>query len=377
MTNSARLASVKWGAALQDLAHRLDLDIYVDRYEFPERRRQIGDWWRNKEQWCVHLDYRHYAWLEGPATADPVVQRTISWSLEVLSTHQGVKWQDVLLEWAMDLSLMPREDLFRHLCHGESFPAGANLSLQLPGYFITLSVDESRANSSKDADTRALVSEVVEALLPRGWIAWLPADHDASLALVYACADDVAASDARSNGTSDHAEEPDALDTVFLMMRQLTQALAADALVSCRAAVGTLVTREQALYTGIATAIASWRTRAWMAPSDGVGGWGTEPAETLLLALPADGIDTFLRAAAVRAPQTDLELSAELTETLFGLIAANLNVSEASRLLYLHRNTLMNRIERIRQLTGFDVRVFRDAMTLWLVSAVHRMTQCP
>ena len=42
----------------------------------------------------------------------------------------------------------------------------------------------------------------------------------------------------------------------------------------------------------------------------------------------------------------------------------NLNVSETSRQLFLHRNTLVYRIEKLQKVTGLDVRNFDDAMTL-------------
>lgn len=364
---------VKWESALHDLAVRLDTALHIERYEFPERRRKTGDWWRNKEHWCVHLDYRHYAWLEESSLASPVVQRTISWSLEVLSANQPVRWQDILLDWAIDLSVMPREALFQNIYTGQSFPVGANLSLQLPGYFVCLSLDDGRRLGGKDADTPSIVSEVVEALLPRGWITWLPDDAQGAIAIVYLCEDDILSNEELDEDVGSKSSE--ALSTVFLMMRQLTQALAADAMVSCRAAVGARIVREKDLYYGVATALAAWRTREWIAPTETVFGWGADPAETLLLALPNEGIDTFMRVASARKVEADLHMPNELIETLFGLIDANLNVSEASRLLYLHRNTLMNRIDRIKQQTGYDVRVFRDAMTLWLVTAVHRMTQ--
>lgn len=42
----------------------------------------------------------------------------------------------------------------------------------------------------------------------------------------------------------------------------------------------------------------------------------------------------------------------------------NLNVSETSRQLYVHRNTLVYRIEKLQKATGLDIRVFDDALTL-------------
>lgn len=42
----------------------------------------------------------------------------------------------------------------------------------------------------------------------------------------------------------------------------------------------------------------------------------------------------------------------------------NLNVSETSRQLFIHRNTLVYRLEKLQRATGLDIRVFDDALTL-------------
>ena len=41
----------------------------------------------------------------------------------------------------------------------------------------------------------------------------------------------------------------------------------------------------------------------------------------------------------------------------------NLNISETARQLFVHRNTLVYRLEKIQKQTGLDVRVFEDALT--------------
>ena len=41
----------------------------------------------------------------------------------------------------------------------------------------------------------------------------------------------------------------------------------------------------------------------------------------------------------------------------------NLNVSETSRQLYIHRNTLVYRLDKLQKSTGLDLRVFEDAIT--------------
>lgn len=58
------------------------------------------------------------------------------------------------------------------------------------------------------------------------------------------------------------------------------------------------------------------------------------------------------------------ELDEETLATVHKFFENNLNVSETSRQLFVHRNTLVYRIEKLQKATGLDIRVFDDAMTL-------------
>ncbi len=57
------------------------------------------------------------------------------------------------------------------------------------------------------------------------------------------------------------------------------------------------------------------------------------------------------------------ELDEETLSTINKFFDNSLNVSETSRQLYIHRNTLVYRLEKLQKSTGLDVRVFEDAMT--------------
>ncbi len=57
------------------------------------------------------------------------------------------------------------------------------------------------------------------------------------------------------------------------------------------------------------------------------------------------------------------ELDDETLNTLNKFFENNLNVSETSRQLFVHRNTLVYRIEKIQKSTGLDLRCFDDALT--------------
>ena len=60
----------------------------------------------------------------------------------------------------------------------------------------------------------------------------------------------------------------------------------------------------------------------------------------------------------------------ETLSTVNHLFANNLNISETARQLYIHRNTLVYRLEKIQKTTGLDVRVFDDALTFKIAMMV-------
>ena len=67
----------------------------------------------------------------------------------------------------------------------------------------------------------------------------------------------------------------------------------------------------------------------------------------------------------------------ETLSTINKFFENSLNVSETSRQLYIHRNTLVYRLDKLQKSTGLDLRVFEDAITfkiaLMVVKYMHYM----
>ena len=66
------------------------------------------------------------------------------------------------------------------------------------------------------------------------------------------------------------------------------------------------------------------------------------------------------------------KLDEELLSTVNRFFKNSLNISETARQLYLHRNTLVYRLERVQKLTGLDIRNFEDALTFriaWMAAS--------
>ncbi len=57
------------------------------------------------------------------------------------------------------------------------------------------------------------------------------------------------------------------------------------------------------------------------------------------------------------------DLDEETLSTINKFFENSLNVSETSRQLYIHRNTLVYRLDKLQKSTGLDLRVFEDAIT--------------
>lgn len=64
------------------------------------------------------------------------------------------------------------------------------------------------------------------------------------------------------------------------------------------------------------------------------------------------------------------QFDAETIATVNQFFANNLNISETARHLYIHRNTLVYRLEKIQRTTGLDVRIFEDALTFKIAMMV-------
>ncbi len=90
----------------------------------------------------------------------------------------------------------------------------------------------------------------------------------------------------------------------------------------------------------------------------------------LIYQLPTTLCEMFLKEVFKRGSIETLD-----QETLFTIqkfFENNLNVSETSRKLFVHRNTLVYRLEKIKKLTGLDLREFEDAIVFKVALMVKK-----
>ncbi len=63
----------------------------------------------------------------------------------------------------------------------------------------------------------------------------------------------------------------------------------------------------------------------------------------------------------------------EMLGTAEAFLQSSLNVSETSRNLYMHRNTLLYRLDKIEKATGLNIRQFSDAVSFRVLTALHKL----
>jgi carbohydrate diacid regulator len=88
----------------------------------------------------------------------------------------------------------------------------------------------------------------------------------------------------------------------------------------------------------------------------------------LLYRLPKDLCETFMKE--VVGTNLDDVLDPETLSTIYRFFENGLNVSETARQLYVHRNTLVYRLEKIQKQLGLDIRQFDDAVTFKIAMMV-------
>ncbi len=90
----------------------------------------------------------------------------------------------------------------------------------------------------------------------------------------------------------------------------------------------------------------------------------------LIYQLPTTLCEMFLQEVFKNGSLDSLDRETLMTIQCF--FENNLNVSETSRKLFVHRNTLVYRLEKIRKLTGLDLREFDHAITFKVALMVKR-----
>ena len=103
-------------------------------------------------------------------------------------------------------------------------------------------------------------------------------------------------------------------------------------------------------------------------PEGRVFAWNRQTMERLISAIPEEARRQLRRE--LRSSETGKQLNPEMMETVRAFFRNDLNLSTTARQLFIHRNTLIYRLDKIRKETGFDLRRFQDAAVFQMISSI-------
>lgn len=92
----------------------------------------------------------------------------------------------------------------------------------------------------------------------------------------------------------------------------------------------------------------------------------------MLEELPASRREEYL-SVLLDGEARELLKDEDLAVTAEEFLGNDLNVSETARSLFMHRNTLMYRLDKLERMTGLNVRKFSDAVTFRVITILNRL----
>ena len=138
--------------------------------------------------------------------------------------------------------------------------------------------------------------------------------------------------------------------------------------VQIRAGIGDSVKELSGLPESLRQARQAIATGTVFQPDGRVFCYHRQAMERLISAVPGETRRELRRE--FLSPEAGKQLTPEMMETIRAFFRNDLNLSTTARELFIHRNTLIYRLDKIRKETGFDLRRFRDAAVFQLISRI-------
>lgn len=144
--------------------------------------------------------------------------------------------------------------------------------------------------------------------------------------------------------------------------RMLVDMAGSEAMIDVRVAYGSIVDEIKGVSKSYKEAKMAMEVGKIFYPLKKTVAYDTLGIGRLIYQLPVNLCKLFVKE--IFGDEMPKEIDEEILATVDKFFENNLNVSETSRQLYIHRNTLNYRIEKLLKSTGLDIRVFDDALTL-------------
>ena len=156
-------------------------------------------------------------------------------------------------------------------------------------------------------------------------------------------------------------EESDDYESIESIARMIVDMLNSEAMAKARVSYGNIINEIKDVSRSYKEAKMALDVGKIFYVEKNIVGYNNLGIGRLIYQLPMPLCEMFLKE--VFGGKLPESLDDETLKTINKFFDNNLNISETSRQLFLHRNTLVYRLEKIQKSTGLDIRVFDDALT--------------
>lgn len=160
----------------------------------------------------------------------------------------------------------------------------------------------------------------------------------------------------------------DGYDEIDQVANTIVDMMNTEAMLNVRVAYGTIVQELKDVSKSYKEAAVALDVGKIFYIEKKVNAYGRLGIGRLIYQLPVNLCEIFMKE--IFGEEGRPEFDEEILSTVNKFFENNLNVSETSRQLFVHRNTLVYRIEKLEKSTGLDVRTFDDALTFKIAMMV-------
>ena len=165
-------------------------------------------------------------------------------------------------------------------------------------------------------------------------------------------------------------EREDDLDTIEKTADMIVDMMNSEAMMNVRVAYGTVVSELREVSKSYKEATMAMDVGKIFYAEKCVISYAKLGIGRLIYQLPVNLCKIFIEE--IFGDNVPYDMDEETLTTINKFFENNLNVSETSRQLFIHRNTLVYRIEKLQKSTGLDLRVFEDAITFKIALMVAK-----
>lgn len=152
--------------------------------------------------------------------------------------------------------------------------------------------------------------------------------------------------------------------------RQVTDTVISEAMVNIRLGIGSVATNIKDIAKSYKEARIALEVGKVFDEEKNIINYDNLGIARLIYQLPTTLCELFL--SEVFKKESIDSLDQETLYTIQKFFENNLNVSETSRQLYVHRNTLVYRLDKVRKITGLDLRIFDHAIVFKVALMVKK-----